>query len=119
MNDPYNGIIDFIREEGAYKNKPSFYIGEITSKLPDLKVKVCDTELDKKNLMIDKWLLDRATETFIDFDEGNHSHGDATGPGAHKHEMKEPLKDILDVGDSVIMLRNKDTFIITNKVVSI
>lgn len=117
MNDPYNQILSLMRDEGAYHNEPSFFIGEVLSPLPDLKVKVCDIELDKDNLMIDKWLLDRATETFIDYDEGIHSHGDATGPGSHKHEIREPLKDSLNVGDSVIMLKSNNTFIIISKVV--
>ena len=119
MNDPYNKILSLMREEGSFHNEPPFLIGEVISPLPDLKIKVDNIELDKDNLKIDKWLLDRAVETFVDFDEGSHSHGNATGAGTHKHEMREPLKNTLDIGDSVIMLRNGDCFIIISKVVSI
>ena len=119
MNDPYNQILGLMREEGAFHNEPPFFIGEVISPLPNLKIKVNDIDLDKNNLKIDKWLLDRAIETFIDFDEGSHSHGNATGDGRHKHEMREPLKNTLDIGDSVIMLRNQNEFIIISKVVSL
>ena len=119
MNDPYNQILGLMREEGAFHNEPPFFIGEVISPLPNLKIRVNNIDLDKHNLKIDKWLLDRAMETFTDFDEGSHSHGNATGDGSHKHEMREPLKNTLDIGDSVIMLRNGDCFIIISKVVSI
>ncbi len=119
MNDPYNQMLGLMREEGAFHNEPLFFMGEVISPLPNLKIKVNDIDVDKDNLKIDKWLLDRATETFTDYDEGNHSHGDATGPGTHKHEMREPLKNSLDIGDSVVMLRNKNEFIIISKVVSL
>lgn len=108
MNDPYNQILSLMREEGAFHNEPPFFIGEIISPLPDIKVKVNDLILDKHNLKIDKWLLDRAIETFKNFDDGDHSH-----------EMREPLKNTLDIGDSVIMLRKGDEFIIISKVVSL
>ena len=108
MNDPYNQILGLMREEGAFHNEPPFFIGEVISPLPNLKIRVNNIDLDKHNLKIDKWLLDRAMETFIDFDEGSH-----------KHEMREPLKNTLDIGDSVIMLRNKNEFIIISKLVSL
>lgn len=119
MNDPYNQILGLIREEGAFHNEPPFFIGKVISPLPNLKIRVNNIDLDKHNLKIDKWLLDRAMETFIDFDEGSHSHENTTGDGSHKHEMREPLKNTLDIGDSVVMLRNKNEFIIISKVVNL
>ena len=104
MNDPYNQILGLMREEGAFHNEPPFFIGEVISQLPNLKIRVNNIDLDKHNLKID---------------EGSHSHGNATGDGSHKHEMREPLKNTLDIGDSVIMLRNKNEFIIISKVVSL
>ena len=95
MNDPYNQMLGLMREEGAFHNEPLFFMGEVISPLPNLKIKVNDIDVD------------------------NHSHGDATGPGTHKHEMREPLKNSLDIGDSVVMLRNKNEFIIISKVVSL
>ena len=119
MNDPYNQILGLMREEGAFHNEPPFLVGEVISPLPNLKIRVNNIELDKDNLKIDKWLLDRAIETFIDFDNGSHSHGNATGDGSHKHEMREPLKNTLDIGDNVVMLKNGDNFIVISKVVSL
>lgn len=119
MNDPYNQILSLMREEGSFHNEPPFFIGEVISPLPNLKIKVNDIDLDKNNLKIDKWLLDRATETFKNSDEGNHSHENVSGSGSHKHEMRELLKNTLDIGDSVVILRNKNEFIIISKVVSL
>lgn len=99
MADPFNKLIEAIREEGKFYNEPSFYFAKVTSKLPNLKVMLGDIELDKRNLLIDKWLLDRNCE--------------------HLHDIKEPIKDVLDIGDRVIMLKNNDKFIIISKVVNV
>ena len=104
MNDPYNQILSLMREEGSFHNEPHFLIGEVMSPLPNLKVKVNNIELDKDNLKIDKWLLDRNNANFTTVSDGTHTH---------------EISDKLNINDNVIMLRNNDTFIIISKVVSI
>ena len=121
MADPFNKLIEAIREEGKFYNEPSFYFAKVTSKLPNLKVMLGDIELDKRNLLIDKWLLDRNDiENKLKTEkEGHQQGGDTTGNGEHLHYIKEPIKDILDIGDRVVMLKNNDKFIIISKVVNV
>ena len=104
-------------------------IGEVIQPLPNLKIKTSGIELDRDNLMIDKWLLDRHKETQT-YTEGEHTHsggGHSTGEGGgdgthshsgggHSHKSKEYV-DKLKVGDKVIMLRENDMFYIISKVV--
>ena len=103
MADPFNRILQTIRDEVRFGNEPSFFIAKVTSPVPNLKVKLNNMELDKNSLMIDKSLLDRHNVS-IQCSNGEVSHN---------------LKDTLNVGDTVIMLRNGDKFIIISKVVSI
>ena len=103
MADPFNKLIEAIREEGKFYNEPSFYFAKVTSELPNLKVMLNDMELNKNNLLIDKSLLDRHNYS-ITCSEGNINHN---------------LKDKLSIGDKVVMLRDSNKFIIISKVVSI
>ena len=103
MSDPFSNLIDAIREEGSYYNEPSFYFAKVTSGLPNLKVMLNDMELGKNNLLIDKTLLDR------------HNYSISCSNGSITHN----LKDKLNVGDKVVMLRDNNKFIIISKVVSI
>lgn len=97
--DAFNQLIGIFREEGRYYNEPSFFVGKITSPLPNIKVATSGVELDKSNLKIDKFLLDR--------------HNVSVGSINHN------LTDKLNVGDSVVLLKNENIFIIISKVVSI
>ena len=101
--DAFNELISIFRDEGKFYNEPSFFIGKITSSLPNLKVVTKGIELDKDSLKIDKFLLDRHNIS-ISCDTGGISHN---------------LNDRLNVGDSVILLRNENTFILISKVVSV
>lgn len=102
MADPFNKLIEAMREEGKFFNEPSFYFAKVTSSIPNLKVMLNNMELDKRSLLIDKTLLDRH----------NFSIGCSNGSITHN------LKDVLNVGDNVVMLKNGDKFIIISKVVS-
>ncbi|MDB0438445.1 DUF2577 family protein [Clostridioides difficile] len=108
MANPINEFIGIIREEGKYHNQPSFFIGKITSKLPDLKVSLNNMILDKENLLIDSWILDRATKSFITKQSDNHTH-----------ELKEALTSQLDINDTVIMFKVGERFAIVSKLVNI
>ena len=54
MNNPFLGLYEVMAE--ATKIEASFFIAKVVSPLPNLKVRLNDIELDKDNLLIDKWL---------------------------------------------------------------
>ena len=129
--NPFNELISQIKDISKInitENK-QLNIGEVIQPLPKLKIKTSGIELDRDNLMIDKWLLDRHEETQT-YTEGEHTHsggGHSTGEGGgdgthshsgggHSHKSKDYV-DKLQVGDKVIMLRENDMFYIISKVV--
>ena len=129
--NPFNELINQIKDISKInmtENK-QLNIGEVIQPLPNLKIKTSGIELDRDNLLIDKWLLDRHEETQT-YTEGEHTHsggGHSTGEGGgdgthshsgggHSHKSKDYV-DKLKVGDKVIMLRENDMFYIISKVV--
>ena len=131
--NPFNELISQIKDiskSNITENK-LFNIGVVVSPLPDLIIKTSNIELDRDNLMIDKWLLDRHWESRT-YTKGEHSHsggGHSTGEGGgdgththyggdHFHESKDYVNK-LNVGDRVVMLREGDMFYVISKVVSI
>ena len=131
--NPFNELISQIKDiskSNITENK-LFNIGVVISPLPDLIIKTSNIELDKDNLMIDKWLLDRHWESRT-YTKGEHSHsggGHSTGEGGgdgththsggdHFHESKDYVNK-LNIGDRVVMLREGDIFYVISKVVSI
>ena len=131
--NPFNELISQIKDiskSNITENK-LFNIGVVVSPLPDLIIKTSNIELDRDNLMIDKWLLDRHWESKT-YTKGEHSHsggGHSTGEGGgdgththyggeHFHESKDYVNR-LNVGDRVVMLREGDMFYVISKVVSI
>ena len=131
--NPFNELISQIKDiskSNITENK-LFNIGVVVSPLPDLVIKTSNIELDKDNLMIDKWLLDRHWESRT-YTKGEHSHsggGHSTGEGGgdgththyggdHFHESKDYVNR-LNIGDRVVMLREGDIFYVISKVVSI
>ena len=116
MNNPFLGLYQVMGE--ATKIEASFFIAKVTSPLPNLKVKLNDIELDKDNLLIDKWLKDRNEDLFTEY-QGHTHGGDSTGDGNHRHRIKHNVQDKLEVNDKVILLKINDKFIIISKVVSI
>lgn len=116
MNNPFLGLYQVMGE--ATKIEASFFIARVTSPLPNLKVQLNDIELDKDNLLIDKWLKDRNEDLFTEY-QGHTHGGDTTGDGNHRHQIKYNVQDKLQVNDKVILLKINDKFIIISKVVSI
>ena len=129
----FNELISQIKDiskSNITENK-LFNIGVVVSPLPDLVIKTSNIELDRDNLMIDKWLLDRHWESKT-YTKGEHSHsggGHTTGEGGgdgththydgdHFHESKDYVNK-LNTGDRVVMLREGDMFYVISKVVSI
>ena len=117
--NPFNELISQIKDiskSNITENK-LFNIGVVVSPLPDLVIKTSNIELDRDNLMIDKWLLDRHWEPRT-YTKGEHSHsggshttGEGGGDGTHTHyggdhfhESKDYVNK-LNTGDRVIMLR--------------
>ena len=121
-NNPYNDLLGIMRNEGKHHNPLTPLVGKITKvndNLSDIEVITHTLPLYKDDLMIDKWLLDRHIEVFEDYTEGSHSHENATGEGLHKHIIKEPLNNKLQVNDLVLLVPYEEKFIIVSKVVSI
>ena len=129
MNNPFLGLYEVMAE--ATKIEASFFIAKITSPLPDLKVQLNDIVLDKEDLLIDKWIKDRNEELFTEHiedhihttsievaGETSHSHI-ISSENKHRHEIKKPIQDKLEVNDKVVLLKSDDKFIILSKVVSI
>ena len=129
MNNPFLGLYEVMAE--ATKVEASFFIAKVTSPLPNLKVQLNDIELDKDDLLIDKWLKDRNEELFTEHiedhihttsievaGETSHSHI-ISSENKHRHEIKKPIQDKLEVNDKVVLIKSDDKFIILSKVVSI
>ena len=116
MNNPFLGLYQVMGE--ATKIEASFFIAKVTSPLPNLKVQLNDIELDKDNLLIDKWIKDRNEDLFTEY-QGHTHGGDTTGDGNHRHQIKHNVQDKLEVNDKVILLKINDKFIIISKVVKI
>ena len=75
--------------------------------MPNIKIQLNDIELDKDDLLIDKWLKDRNEDLFTE-NEGHSHGGDTTGNGEHKHQIKEPIQDKLKADDKVLLLKIDD-----------
>ena len=87
MNNPFLGLYQVMGE--ATKIEASFFIAKVTSPLPNLKVQLNDIELDKDNLLIDKWLKDRNEDLFTEDIEA-HTHTTSTevaGETSHSHTV--------------------------------
>ncbi|EQJ93865.1 TPA: DUF2577 family protein [Clostridioides difficile] len=108
MANPINEFIGIMREEGKHYNEPSFFIGKIKDKLPNLKIEINNIILEKENILIDSWILDRQIETFNT--ETNQEH---------KHEVKNPFIDTFKPDDMVIMFKIGDKFAVVSKLVSL
>ena len=116
MNNPFLELYSLMGE--ATKVEASFFIAKVKTPLPNLEVQLNDIILDKDNLLIDKWLKDRNEDLFTEI-EGHTHGGDTTGSGEHKHQIKEPIHNKLEVDDRVVLLKINGKFIVLSKVVSI
>ena len=129
--NPFNELIYQIKEisKSNITENRQLNIGDIISPLPDLQIKTSGIILDRDNLLIDKWLLDRHNEA-VTYTQGEHTHdggghttGDNGGDGTHSHtggahsHSSISYVDELRVGDKVVMLREGDMFYILSKVV--
>ncbi|HEB4999934.1 TPA: DUF2577 family protein [Clostridioides difficile] len=108
MANPINEFIGIIREEGKHYNEPHFFIGKIKDKLPNLKIEINNIILEKEDILIDSWILDRQIETF-----------NTETSQEHKHEVKNPFIDTFKPDDMVIMFKIDNKFAVVSKLVSL
>lgn len=106
IKDPYSLLIEEIREEAKGIYSPLLITGEVISPLPNLVIKTQGLEIDKDNLHIDKWLIDRERSLNTNV-SAQHSHS------------SDSYKDVLSVGDRVVVFRQGDIFYILSKVVKL
>ena len=130
--NPFNELIYQIKDisKSNITENRQLNIGVVVSPLPDLQVKTSGIILDRDNLLIDKWLLDRHNELQTHtqgehtHDGGGHATGDNGGDGTHSHtggphnHISKSYVDTLQPNDKVVMLREGDMFYIISKVVS-
>jgi hypothetical protein len=55
--DPYNKLIEIMREEGAVNNPLPFIIGTVMVSYPDIAIKVDTTQLDKDDFLISENII--------------------------------------------------------------
>lgn len=120
MKDPF---LELYKEIGnvaneVFEKNASFFIAKVKSPLPSLEVQLNDIVLDKDDLLIDSWILDRNNDLFTE-NMGHYHGGDTTGDGEHKHQIKEPIQNKLETGDEVILLRVSNRFALISKVVKL
>lgn len=134
-----NALITEIKDLSKDNYKDNFYLGRVVSPLPNLKVKTNNIVIDKDNILIDKWILDRHNQLETDTDSftlsdnhtSTHMHttingntGNQTLTHSHSHSYSHKHNsntyvDSLKNDDIVVMLRTGDTFCIISKVVGI
>lgn len=105
MKDPFLELhkkIENTAKEVLDKNT-SFFIAKITKPLPNVELMLNDVPLDKDDILIDSNLL-KLNEADVTCSTGSITHN---------------LKDSLNVGDKVILLKINDRFILISKVVSL
>lgn len=120
--NPFNELIYQIKDisKSNITENRQLNIGDVISPLPDLQIKTSGIILDRDNLLIDKWLLDRHNEA-VTYTQGEHTHESEDGShshtgGGHSHSLLSYV-DELRIGDKVVMLREGDMFYILSKVV--
>lgn len=120
MKDPFLEMYKKMKEasEEVLSKNTSFFIAKITKPLPNIELMLDDVPLDKDDLLIDKWIIDRNNDLFTETIVHNHGR-DTTGDGEHKHQLKKSMQDKLEVGDQVILLKINNRFALISKVVSL
>lgn len=105
MKDPFLELhkkIENTVKEVLDKNT-SFFIAKITKPLPNIELMLNDVPLDRDDILIDSNLL-KLNEADVTCSAGSINHN---------------LKDPLNIGDKVILLKINDRFVLISKVVSL
>lgn len=101
MSNPFNELYEIMGD--STKIAPSFFIAKVSNPLPNLKIVMENTELDREDFLVSKNLI-ITNNANVSSDTCNISHN---------------LKDELRVGDELLVIRVNDAYIILEKVVSI
>ena len=101
MSNAYNEFIEFIGS--VQQVEPSFFIAKISNPLPNLKITLEGIELDKDDFLISKSLL-MTNNAQVTCSTGNIQHN---------------LKDVLSVGDNVLLAKVNNLYIVVDKVVNV
>lgn len=105
MKDPFLEMYKKMKEasEEVLNKNTSFFIAKITKPLPNIELMLNDVPLDKDDILIDSNLL-KLNEANVTCSTGSINHN---------------LKDTLNMGDQVILLKINDKFALISKVVSL
>ncbi|WMI81604.1 DUF2577 family protein [Anaerotignum sp. MB30-C6] len=121
-NDPYMGLINIMRKEGAEIGSVSFFIGEVVSVAP-LMVKFGEICVSQEDMMINQYLLKGHKRslslalTMATGISGNRSGGSYNESfSSHNHDMNTlgipsgefTTLDDFYVGEKVLMLMSAD-----------
>ncbi|MBW9158867.1 DUF2577 domain-containing protein [Clostridium tagluense] len=131
MNDPYSGLVNHMREQGAKYNPPAIQIGIVISSDP-LTIKVGDLQLDKDDILVADYLLKNyKLEINMPLTDGTGVISSSTvgDHGDHTHTISKLgiTKGIINsrIGlikdDAVVMLATEDEqkYIVLARVVSL
>lgn len=119
-DDPFFNLLKIIRDEGI-KNMPfSFFLGKVTNDNP-LAVKIGDIELEREDMLINTSLLkDTSKVVKIEAEKvAGHVQTDRSGTlntfSMAKGKVTSLESDFL-VGEQVLLLRDKEQWILICKV---
>ncbi|MBZ9615287.1 DUF2577 domain-containing protein [Clostridium estertheticum] len=121
MNDPYSGILNHMRKQGAKYNAPGIQMGIVISSDP-LIIKVGDLQIDKDNIFIADYLLkDYTRKISLPSTNAIGTAGDQNISNISIPEAILNFKDGLKNNDTVIMFETEDAqkYIILARVVEL
>lgn len=119
LDNPYSGIINIMREQGAKNNAPNIMLGRVVRNSP-LLIQVGDIQLDKDNLYVADYLMPNYKRNLktsfnlnlvIDSDTsevtlesvsigdqehtfGSHNHG------SHKHSFSKSINKTIEINNA-------------------
>jgi hypothetical protein len=110
--NPYLDIIQLMRKHGTEVNPPSILIAEVVAIPPLLIIKVGNTQIDKKNILISDSLINGYTRQY---------QSSTLDPASWGTTMQIKFMDTLAIGDKLAVMPTLDgqTFIILCKVVGL
>lgn len=132
LDDPYNTIVQSMREEGAASNPTPFFVGEVLTPNP-LLIQVGDIQLEREDVLINEMLLSGHTRklqlehTSVTGDTTASSGGSGYAEYAsHSHSINDMAiasgtyitLDDFQSGDKLVLLMSQDQqqFIVLCKV---
>ncbi len=119
LDNPYSGIINIMREQGAKNNAPNLMLGKVVSTSP-LLIQVGDIQLDKDNLYVADYLMpnykrnlktsfnfnlvidgDTSDVTLQSVSIGDQEHQFGThNHGSHKHSFSKSISKTIEINNA-------------------